>query len=77
MTDIADKAWEIIQNEYDRLIDEGVDPTNAKDLMGKDVFSLEAFASWKPSEIQHAKDELLRVGLVKKNVLGECKLPKK
>lgn len=74
MTDIANKAWKIIQNEYDRLINEGVDSTNAKDLMGKDAFSLKEFASWNPSEVQHAKDELLRLGLVKKNVLGECKL---
>lgn len=71
MTDVANKAWEIIQNECNRLLDEGVDSTNAKDLMGKDAFSLEGFASWKPSEIQQAKDELSKQELVKGNVFGE------
>lgn len=75
MTDIASKAWEIIQSEYDRLINEGVDSTNARDLMGKDAFDLEAFSSWKPSDIQKAKNELLTYGFIEKNVLGEYRLP--
>lgn len=75
MSDIASEAWEIIQDEYNRLINEGVDSTNARDLMGKDAFDLEAFSSWKPSDIQKAKDELLRYGFVEKNVLGEYRLP--
>lgn len=74
MTDIAEKAWEIIQAEHDRLLNNGVDSTNAKDLMGKDAFSLDGFNSWKPSEIEHAKNELLKNKLVKKNVFGEFQI---
>lgn len=76
MSDNAQKAQDILQKEYDRLIDEGVSSINAKDFQGKDVFSLEEFSSWKPSALQQAKDELLKFGFLKKNILGEYSLVK-
>ena len=75
MPDIADKAYKILQNEYDRLIAKGVHHINAIDFEGKDAFSLEEFASWKPEEIQKAKKELLESGLIEDDVQGNCHLP--
>ena len=70
----SEKALDILQKEYNRLIAEGIDSENARDFLGKDAFSLEAFSSWNPSAIRQAKNELLNLGFVEKNVLGECKL---
>lgn len=70
----SEKALDILQNEYNRLIAEGVDSENARDFQGNDIFSLKEFSTWKPSAIQQAKDELLSLGFVKKNVLGEYEL---
>lgn len=70
----SEKALDILQSEYNRLISEGIDSENAREFLGKDVFSLEEFSSWSPVAIQQAKNELLKLGFVEKNVLGEYKL---
>lgn len=70
----SERALVILQNEYDRLISKGIDSENARDFLGKDAFSLEEFSSWNHSAIQQAKNDLLSLGFVEKNVLGEYKL---
>lgn len=74
MPNNSEKALDILQNEYNRLISEGIDHENARDFLGKDIFSLKEFSSWSPSSIQQAKNELLKLGFVEKNILGEYKL---
>lgn len=70
----SEKALGILQSEYNRLVAEGIDSENARDFLGKDAFGLEAFSSWSPSSIRQAKNELLSLGFIEENVLGECKL---
>lgn len=74
MSNNSEKALDILQSEYNRLIAVGIDSENARDFLGKDAFSLEAFSSWSPSAIQQAKNELKNLGFVEENILGECKL---
>lgn len=69
LSGISEKALEIMQNEYKRLIDEGIDSENARDFQGNDAFSLEEFSSWNPHAIQQAKNELLRYGFIEKKCL--------
>lgn len=75
MSDISRKAYDILQNEYKKLISQGVDHINAIEFNGKDAFELEEFSSWTQAEIQKAKKELLAAGLIKDDVLGSCHLP--
>lgn len=75
MSNLADKAYNILQKEYNRLISNGIHHINAIDFEGKDAFSLEEFSSWTPSEIQRAKKELLSTGLIEDDVQGNCHLP--
>jgi len=70
----SEQALDILQNKYNRLISDGVDHENAREFLGKDAFSLEEFSSWSSTAIQQAKNELLKLGFVEKNVLGEYKL---
>lgn len=74
MSYISEIALDILQSEYNRLVSEGIDSKNARDFLGKDAFSLEEFSSWSPVTIQQALNELLKLGYVEKNVLGEYKL---
>lgn len=75
MSVISDRAYDILCDEYNRLISNGVNHINAIDFEGRDAFSLEAFSTWTPEEIQKAKTELLSSHLIEDDVQGNCHLP--